>query len=115
VGTSTLYCATLPGLLYRLSAYVSNGDDWCSDNALETLAHEKRRKVFRQMHHGIKGFVIPTKSFVKIGITKIFCYKDKMFCPINKRLVAVAKFLVAATKKLLVVPNFVAVTKPFFP
>jgi len=30
-------------------------------------------------------------------------------------LVAAAKFLVAATKKIFVVPNFVAVTKPFFP
>jgi len=29
-------------------------------------------------------------------------------------LVAAAKFLVAATKILFVVPNFVAVTKPFF-
>jgi len=33
---------------------------------------------------------------------------------LTKRLVAAAKFLVAATKKLFVVPNFVAVTKPFF-
>jgi len=32
----------------------------------------------------------------------------------TKRLVAAAKFLVAATKNLFVVPNFVAVTKPFF-
>jgi len=30
-------------------------------------------------------------------------------------MVAAAKFLVAATKKIFVVPNFVAVTKPFFP
>jgi len=30
-------------------------------------------------------------------------------------LVAAAKFLVATTKKLFVVPNYVAVTKPFFP
>jgi len=30
-------------------------------------------------------------------------------------MVAAAKFLVAATKILFVVPNFVAVTKPFFP
>jgi len=30
------------------------------------------------------------------------------------RLVAAAKFLVAATKILFVVPNFFAVTKPFF-
>jgi len=29
-------------------------------------------------------------------------------------LFAAAKFLVSATKKLFVVPNFVAVTKPFF-
>jgi len=33
---------------------------------------------------------------------------------LTKRLVAEAKFLVAATKNLFVVPNFVAVTKPFF-
>jgi len=32
----------------------------------------------------------------------------------TKRLVAATKFLVAATKILFVVPNFVAVTKPFF-
>jgi len=31
-----------------------------------------------------KGFVTPTKSFVKIGITKIFCYNNKMFSSINK-------------------------------
>ena len=35
-------------------------------------------------NHGIKGFVIPTKPFVKIGITKIFCYNNKMFISINK-------------------------------
>jgi len=33
---------------------------------------------------------------------------------LTKRLVAAAKFLVAATKIFFVVPNFVAVTKPFF-
>jgi len=32
----------------------------------------------------------------------------------TKRLVAAAKFLFEATKKSFVVPNFVAVTKPFF-
>jgi len=64
--------------------------------------------------YGIKGFVIPTKSFVKIGITEIFCYNNKMLFLSTKRLVAAAKFLVAATKKLFVDPNFAAVTKPFF-
>jgi len=34
--------------------------------------------------HGIKGFVVPTKSFVEIGIAKIFCYNNKMFSSINK-------------------------------
>jgi len=34
-------------------------------------------------YHGIKGFVIPTKSCVKIGTAKIFCY-NKMFSSINK-------------------------------
>jgi len=75
----------------------------------------------RWADHGIKGFVIPTKSFVRIGVTKILCYNNKMFSSINKRLVAAANFfvaaanfLVAATKNLFVVHNFVAVTKPFF-
>ena len=64
--------------------------------------------------HGKKSFVIPTKSCVKIGITKIFYYNNKMIDPSTKRWVAAAKFLVAATKILFVVPNFVAGTKPFF-
>jgi len=33
----------------------------------------------------------------------------------SNRLVAAAKFLVAATKIVFVVPNFVAVTRPFLP
>jgi len=33
----------------------------------------------------------------------------------TKRLVAAAKFLAEATKNPFVVPDFVAVTKPFFP
>jgi len=61
-----------------------------------------------------KGFVIPAKSSVKIKVTKIFCCNNKMLSSINKRLVAAAKFLVEATKNSFVVPNFVAVTKPFF-
>jgi len=64
--------------------------------------------------HGIKGFVIPTKSFVKIGIKSILLQKNCLVLS-TKRLVAAAKFWVAATKSLFVVPNFVAVTKPFFP
>ena len=64
--------------------------------------------------HGIKGFVIPTKSLVEIGMTKIFCYKNICLVLSTKRLDAAAKFLVAGAKHLFVVPNFVAVTNPFF-
>ena len=63
---------------------------------------------------GKKGFVILTKSFVKIGIAKTFCYNKKCLVLSTKHLVAAAKFLVAAIKILSVVPKFVAVTKPFF-
>jgi len=65
--------------------------------------------------HGIKGFVILTKSFVKIGITKIFYYNNKMFSSINKTFGCCSKnFGRSNQKKIFVVPNFVAVTKPFF-
>jgi len=37
-----------------------------------------------------------------------------MFSPTNKTFGCAAKYLAAATKKLFV-PNFVALTKPFFP
>jgi len=65
-------------------------------------------------HHGIKGFCIPTKSFVTIRITKIFCYNNKMFSSIKKRLVAAAKFLVVATKKMLSL-NLLPEQNHFFP
>jgi len=52
----------------------------------------------------IKGFVIPTKSFVKIGITKIFVTTTKFLVLSTKRSVAVANFLVAAAKKDICCP-----------
>ena len=61
-----------------------------------------------------KGFVIPTKSFVKIGITKISCYNNKMFGSISKTFGCCGKIFGCSNKNLFVVPNFVAVTKPFF-
>jgi len=82
-----------------------------------------------------KGFVTPTESFVKIEIkifvtttkclvlstkclvlsTKCLVLSTKCLVLSTKRSVAAANFLVAATKILFVVPNFVAVPKPFFP
>ena len=65
--------------------------------------------------HGKQGFVIPTKSFVKIGITKIFCYNNKIFGSINTTFGCCSKiFGCSNKKKIFFVPNFVAVTKPFF-
>jgi len=69
---------------------------------------------FRTVHEKNKCFAIPTKSFVKIGITKIFFTTTKCLVQSTKCLVAAAKFLVEEPKNLFVVPNFVAVTKPFF-
>jgi len=43
-----------------------------------------RKSAEPETQQGIKGFVIPTKTFVKIGITKIFCYNNKRFSSINK-------------------------------
>jgi len=57
---------------------------------------------------------MPTLSSVKIGIAKIFVTATKCLVLSSTRLVAAAKFLVEATKISFVVPNLVAVTKPFF-
>ena len=65
--------------------------------------------------HGKKGFVILTKSFVQIGITKTFCYNNKMFSSVNKTFGCCSKIFGCSNKFLSVVPNFNAVTKPFFP
>jgi len=54
--------------------------------------------------HGIKGFLIPTKSFVKIGITKIFCYNNKMFSSINKTFVYNSKILGCSNEKFICCP-----------
>jgi len=64
--------------------------------------------------HGIKGFVLPTKSFVKIGITIMLCNDNKMFSSINKTFGCCSKIFGRRNKKIFVVPNFVAATKPFF-
>jgi len=48
--------------------------------------------------HGMKGFVIPTKSFVKIGLTKIFCY-NKMFSSMNKTFGCCGKIFGCSNKK----------------
>jgi len=86
---------------------------------LKLLPYIKKKVNFRTKNgsativHGIKGFVIPTKSFVKIGIAKIFCHNNKMSSSINKTFGCCSKiFGCTNKKKLFVVPNFVAVTKP---
>jgi len=60
--------------------------------------------LFEFLAHGIKGFVTPTKSFVKIGIAKYFVTTTKCLVLSTKRLVAAAKCLVVATKKNICCP-----------
>jgi len=69
---------------------------------------ERVTKFRNTVKTNIKRFVIPTKPFVKIGITKIFSYNNKIFSSVNKS-------FGCGNKKILVVPNFVAITKLFFP
>jgi len=78
------------------------------------LKQKQTKIVSKQTRYKRSCYTVPTKSFVKIGITKIFCYNNKMFSYINKTFGCCSKIFVAATKNLFVVPNFVAVTKPFF-
>jgi len=59
-------------------------------------------KLAAEIHSREKCFVILAKSFVKIWITKTFCYNNKMFSSVNKTFAA-AKYLVAGTKNLFVV------------
>jgi len=69
---------------------------------------------FQFLTHGKKGFVIPTKSFVKIGIQKYFVTTTKCLVLSTKRLVASAKFLVEATNKFLCYPKFCCRNKTTF-
>jgi len=54
--------------------------------------------------HGIEGFVIPTKAFVKIGITKMFCYNNKIFSSINKTFGCCSKIFGYSNKKFIYCP-----------
>jgi len=75
--------------------------------------HSFSLKKRKEKKHGIKGFVIPTKSYVKIGITKIFCYDNIVLS--TERLVAAAKVLAAATKIYLLSLILLPYQNHFFP
>ena len=64
--------------------------------------------------HGIKGFVIPTKSFVKLGTTKILCYNNKMFSTINKTFGCCSKIFGCSNKKFICCPLFCCRNKTIF-
>jgi len=61
-------------------------------------------KIVNPRNHGMKGFVIPTKSCVKIGITKIFCYNNEMFSSINKTFGYCSKIFDSSNKKYICCP-----------
>jgi len=54
--------------------------------------------------HGKKSFVIPTKSFVKIGITKIFCCNNKIFGSMNKTFGCCGEIFGCSNKNLICCP-----------
>jgi len=54
-----------------------------------------------RLEHGIKGFAIPTKSFVKIGITKMFCYNNKMFSSIKKTFGCCSEIFGCSNEKII--------------
>ena len=105
---SLVWATTAATALSVCSCFIARG--------LDTVvpAHSTFRR-WGTSTYGIKGFVIATKSFVKIGITKIFCYNNKMFSSIDKAFRCCSKIFGCRNKKLFVVPNIIAVTKPFFP
>jgi len=51
--------------------------------------------------HGKKGFVILTKSFVKIGITKTFCCNSKRFSSVKTTFGCCSKIFGCSNKKIL--------------
>ena len=54
--------------------------------------------------HGERGFVILTKSFVKIGITKTFCHNNKMFRSVNKTFGCCSKIFGCSNKNFICCP-----------
>jgi len=58
-------------------------------------------QMLNNIYHGKKGFVPRTKSFVKIGITKIFGYNNKMFGSINKTFGCCSKIFGCSNKNFI--------------
>ena len=72
------------------------------------------KSVKRFQMHGIKGFVIPTKSFVTIGTTKVFCYNNKMISSIKKTFGCCFKIFGCSYKKNICCPYFCCRNKTIF-
>ena len=91
---------------------------WCEQSADEEKQRWSDTAICRPpffiCHHGIKGFVISTKSFVKIGITKIFCYNNKMFSSINKTFGCCSEIFGCSNKKIVCCPYFRCRNKTIF-
>ena len=67
-----------------------------------------------KISRGKKGFVIPTKSFVKIGIGKTFCYNNKMFSSINKTFGCCSKSFGWSNKKFICCASFCCRNKTIY-
>jgi len=77
--------------------------------SIETSRVESQRNKTEK-----KVLLCQQNHLLKYRYQKYFVTTAKCLVLLTKRLFAAAKFLVAATKILFAVPNFAAVTKPFF-
>jgi len=64
----------------------------------------KEKRGTKHRFSGIKDFVIPTKSFVKIGVTQVFCYNNKMFSSIHKTFGCCSDIFGCSNKKFIRCP-----------
>ena len=64
--------------------------------------------------HGKKDFVVLTKSYVKIGITRTFCYNSNRFSSVNKTFGCCSKIFGCSNKKFNCCPKFCCRNKTIF-
>ena len=62
----------------------------------------------------VEKVLLPTKSFVKIRITKIFCHNNKMFSSINKTFGCCSKIFGCSNKIFICSPQFRCRNKTIF-
>ena len=78
--------------------------DWANAAAWLSFTYWLQVCLLSRTDHGKKGFVILTKLFVKIWITKTFCYNNKMFSSVNKAFGCCSKIFGCSNKNFICCP-----------